>query len=165
MVLILVPICFIYSSSSHLLSHFRLRKETVSRNIYNWPKESVHTVVHAASRRTGLDPELIMAVIQVESNGNSLAVSPKGAKGLMQLMPAVCLDYNVSDPFDMEQNIMAGSSYLSNLVRSYNGNLKLALASYNAGPGKVNQYGGVPPYPETRDYIKKILNIYENLRG
>jgi soluble lytic murein transglycosylase-like protein len=104
----------------------------------------------------GLDPALVRAVIQAESNWKVDEVSPKGAKGLMQLMPEDCVAYNVSDPFDPRQNLAAGTKQLADKLREQGGNLELALAAYNAGSGAVRHYKGVPPYTETLNYIRRV---------
>ena len=101
-------------------------------------------------------PDLVRAVIQAESAFNPGATSHKGAMGLMQLMPATAVELGVTDAYDPEQNIRGGVTYLRRLLDQYDGNEELALAAYNAGPGAVNRYGAVPPYRETRDYIKRI---------
>ena len=100
------------------------------------------------------------SIIRTESNGNARAVSPKGAMGLMQLMPTTARQFGVSDPFDPLANIRGGVEYLGNLLREFSGNLSLALAAYNAGPGAVRKYGGIPPYPETRDFVQKVREGY-----
>ncbi len=110
--------------------------------------------VHAAKH--GLSPDLVRAVIQVESAFDPTAVSPKGAMGLMQLMPATAREYGVTDPFHPEQNIRAGTAYLKRLLDRYDRKIELALAAYNAGPGNVEKYGDVPPFRETQNYVKKI---------
>jgi soluble lytic murein transglycosylase-like protein len=113
------------------------------------------------ARRHGLDPALVLAVASVESGFKPKAVSPKGAQGLMQLMPATAASLGVSDAFDPETNLEGGSRYLAELITLYEGNLTKALAAYNAGPGAVNRHGGVPPYRETRAYVKKVLERYQ----
>ncbi len=104
----------------------------------------------------GLEPALVKAVIKTESDGNPRCVSRAGAMGLMQLMPANVKEAGISDPFDPEQNISAGTKQLSELLGQYHGDLDLALAGYNAGPGNVHKYGGVPPFAETRQYIQRV---------
>jgi soluble lytic murein transglycosylase-like protein len=112
--------------------------------------------VQQSAAKYGVDPSLVRAVIKTESDGNPKAVSHAGAMGLMQLMPGNVSEEGITDPFDPEQNIDAGTHQLSDLLSQYGGNMDLALAAYNAGPGAVKRYGGVPPYPETRTYIDKI---------
>ncbi len=112
--------------------------------------------IHTAAAQNGLDEKLVSSVISAESNFNSRAVSPKHAMGLMQLMPRTAADFAVRNPFDPVQNIDAGARYLKLLLDQYHGNLTLALAAYNAGPGVVAQYGGVPPFRETHDYIRRV---------
>jgi soluble lytic murein transglycosylase-like protein len=116
-------------------------------------------LINEAAARYHLDPAMIRAVMQTESAFNAMAVSPVGAMGLMQLMPDVAAEQGANDPMDPRQNIMAGSRYLRQLLNAYRGNLKLALASYNAGPGAVKKYGSVPPFKETRNYVKKITAL------
>jgi len=118
------------------------------------------TVIEAHADRVGLDPRLVRAVIQVESGYNPQALSNKGAMGLMQLMPDTAKDYAVDDPYDPEQNVRGGTSYLKNLVDHFRGSLGLALAGYNAGPGAVEKYAGIPPYPDTEDYVDRVLGLY-----
>jgi hypothetical protein len=116
--------------------------------------------VEAAARSCGLDPALVDLVIRIESGYDPRAVSPKGARGLMQLLPATARSYGVSDIFDARENIGAGTRYLSDLMRRFDSDLELALAAYNAGPEAVERYRGVPPYPETLSYVRRILNSY-----
>jgi len=117
-------------------------------------------VAAAAARRHGLDPELVMAVVSVESGFRPGAVSPKGAQGLMQLMPKTAESLGVEDPFDPAQNLDGGARHLGQLLTIYGGDLVRALAAYNAGEGAVHRHGGVPPYRETRAYVKKVLERY-----
>jgi len=114
----------------------------------------------AAARRHGLDPELVMAVVSVESGFRPQAVSPKGAQGLMQLMPRTASSLGVADALDPAQNLDGGTRHLGQLLTLYGGDLVRALAAYNAGEGAVDRHGGVPPYRETRAYVKKVLEQY-----
>lgn len=111
-----------------------------------------------SSRRTSLPRDLLRAVIQQESGFHPCAVSPAGAMGLMQLMPATAAELGVSDPFDPAQNILAGSRYLKDLIDRYSGSLPLALGAYNAGPSRVDRLGRVPQIPETQKYVANILS-------
>jgi len=115
--------------------------------------------VSRASAATGLDTRLLHAVIAVESDHQREVVSPKGAMGLMQLMPATAAELGVSDPFDPEENILAGARYLRRLWDRF-GDLTLALAAYNAGPERVEQFGGVPPFAETESYVVQVRRLY-----
>jgi soluble lytic murein transglycosylase-like protein len=114
----------------------------------------------ATARRHGLDPELVVAVVSVESAFRPEAVSPKGAQGLMQLMPKTAASLGVEDAFDPAQNLDGGARHLGQLLTVYGGDLARALAAYNAGEAAVHRHGGVPPYPETRAYVKKVLERY-----
>jgi len=117
-------------------------------------------LVQDVGQRYELDPRLITSVISVESGFNQMAVSPKGARGLMQLMPGTAREYGVRNVHDPKQNVEGGVAYLRDLVVRYNGDLRLALAAYNAGPEAVERASGVPNYPETISYLKKIEKRY-----
>lgn len=114
-------------------------------------------IIAEAAREHGLDPHLLTEVIRAESGFNPRAVSPAGAKGLMQLMDATARSLGVQDPFDPVQNVRAGARYLARLLERYSGDVRRALAAYNAGPGAVDRHNGVPPYRETQQYVGKIL--------
>ena len=124
------------------------------------PNQAYEDIIQEAAAEYDMDPALIRAVMQTESAFHPYAVSRAGAEGLMQLMPALADEMGVSDSFDPRENIMGGARYLKRLLEYHNGNLDLALASYNAGPGNVERYGGVPPFRETRKYVKTIKAIY-----
>ncbi len=121
---------------------------------------SLNQVVDAASATYHLDPDLVNSVIHAESGFNAHAVSPKGARGLMQLMPGTASQLGVNDAFDPQANVTGGSRYLRELLERYNFDLVKALAAYNAGPRRVEQYQGVPPFRETRAYVARIVHEY-----
>ncbi|NOX38050.1 MAG: transglycosylase SLT domain-containing protein [Calditrichaeota bacterium] len=122
-------------------------------------------IIEKAARTHNLNANLIRSVILAESSGNPRAVSPKGAKGLMQLMDATARELGVRNPFDPEENILAGSAYLARMLARFGGDLTLALAAYNAGPTAVEKYDGIPPFTETRLYIRKVLSFLRHLDG
>lgn len=124
--------------------------------------QGVESVVDRASRRYGVDPALIKAVIKAESSFDQRAVSPVGAQGLMQLMPGTARDLGVTNPLDAEQNVMGGTKYLKGLLDKYNGHLDKALAAYNWGPGNVDRRGIETLPRETRDYLVKVKRFYDN---
>lgn len=120
----------------------------------------IDKVIDAAATRHGVDPNLVRAVVKVESNFNPAAVSRKGAIGLMQLMPDTARQLGVANAFDPQQNVDAGVRHLRNLLNNYGGDVRLTLAAYNAGAGAVDRNRGVPPYSETRAYVNKITSLY-----
>jgi len=123
-------------------------------------RQAISGEINALSQKYGLDPMLIDAVIRQESGYQSKVVSKSGAIGLMQLMPATARDLGVKNPYDPHQNMEGGVKYLSQQLNRFGGNVSLALAAYNAGPGAVQKYGGIPPYKETQNYVRKILKNY-----
>jgi soluble lytic murein transglycosylase-like protein len=128
------------------------------------PEAAVRPLVEKAAREHELDPLLVDAVIRAESGYNPAAVSPKGAAGLMQLMPSTARRHGVRDRFDPGENIRAGVRYLKALREAF-GDDRLALAAYNAGEGAVLKHGGVPPYPETIEYLRRVQKLYESARA
>lgn len=133
---------------------------------YNWlarqhdRRSRYDPLIERYSEKYGVDPTLVRAVIQVESNFNPRCVSNKGARGLMQLMPGTARRYGVTQVHDPEQNIKGGVHYLAYLLEMFNDDLQRALAAYNAGEGAVQRYGGIPPYEETSTYVKRALTVY-----
>jgi soluble lytic murein transglycosylase-like protein len=120
----------------------------------------LNSIVAVQSRAHGVPPSLIRAVITQESGGDPSAISSAGAMGLMQLMPGTASAYGVANPFNPDENIAGGVSYLHDLLQRYHGNVTLALAAYNAGSGAVAKYRGVPPYAETRGYVQNVTALY-----
>lgn len=119
-------------------------------------KSDIERIINAVARRHRIEADLIHSIIRTESNYDSRAVSPKGAVGLMQLMPATAVEYGVEDIYNPSQNVEGGVKYLKDLIKLYNGKTDLVLAAYNAGQEAVRKYGGVPPFPETKNYIDSV---------
>ncbi|USA45755.1 lytic transglycosylase domain-containing protein [Acinetobacter sp. C26M] len=130
---------------------------------YNRNKNAFDHLIRQAAQQHGVSEGLIKAVMHTESGFNINARSPVGAQGLMQLMPATARRFNVSNAYDPQQNIFAGARYLSWLIKRFNGNTQLAIAAYNAGEGNVDKYGGIPPFRETQDYVRRVTSRYQNL--
>ncbi len=124
--------------------------------------QDIDGIVKEKAGKYNLDQSLLKAVIKAESGFNSKAVSPAGAAGLMQLMPGTARGLGVNDVFDANQNIEGGAKYLKGLLDRFDGDKKLALAAYNAGPNAVKKYGGIPPYRETQAYVKRVLDYEKN---
>jgi soluble lytic murein transglycosylase len=132
------------------------------------PKEFIKKydgVIQQAARRFRLDPLFVKAVIRAESAFDHKAVSRKGAQGLMQLMPETADQMKVNNPFNPEENIIGGTRYLGILMEKYKNNKSLALAAYNAGPDTVDNYKGIPPYPETRTFVRRVMTYYDDYRA
>ncbi len=132
-----------------------------TQRVVSPPRSPYDDLIIEAARMHGLDPRLLRSIVEVESAFNPRAVSPAGAKGLMQLRPILARELGVRNPFDPRQNIMGGARYLRQLLNMHDGDIRLALASYNAGPGNVTRYAGVPPFRETQKYVKRILALLE----
>jgi len=144
-------------SHASIPAHAESAKFPSSKSV---PAPPLNQVVNSASAAYHLDPDLVNSVIHAESGFNSRAVSPKGARGLMQLMPGTANQLGVNDAFDPQANVTGGSRYLRELLERYNFDLVKALAAYNAGPQRVEQYRGVPPFRETRAYVARIVHEY-----
>ncbi len=130
-------------------------------------KRRYDPIVQTYARRIGVDADLIHSIIQAESNYDSRAVSPKGAVGLMQLMPETAAQYGVTDRFDPDENISGGVKYLKDLIKLFNGKTDKVLAAYNAGQEAIKKYNGIPPYEETKEYIRRVMASYSRpfIRG
>ncbi|MBS1722940.1 MAG: lytic transglycosylase domain-containing protein [Armatimonadetes bacterium] len=129
------------------------------------PKEQLQAMIREAAGKAGVDPSLLESLVSAESDFDPSCVSNKGALGLTQLMPSTARSLGVSDPMDPAQNLLGGAKYLAGLLQRFNGDERLALAAYNAGPGAVNRFGGVPPYKETQNYVDRVMARVRSLRG
>ncbi len=145
-------------SSPHEAANAKVTKDPAQSNFQ--PSTDLNEVVRAASGTYHLDPDLVTSVIRAESGFNVRAVSPKGARGLMQLMPQTASELGVQNAFDPQANVEGGTRYLRELLERYDFDLIKALAAYNAGPQRVEQYGGVPPYHETKAYVARIVRDF-----
>lgn len=146
-----------YNNSVNIAPPTKLNKidgQSLSEN------QSINNIIAKAAEKYNLPEKLIKSVIKHESNFNSMVVSGAGASGLMQLMPATARGLGVKDIFDPEQNVMGGSKYLRQMLDKYDGDIRLALAAYNAGPGNVDKYGDLPPFKETQAYVLKVTDSY-----
>ncbi|MBW1729596.1 MAG: transglycosylase SLT domain-containing protein [Deltaproteobacteria bacterium] len=139
--------------------YIRTRKTTSKAYIKKY-----EGIIRQAAEQFHVDPLLIKAVIKAESDFDHRAVSHKGAQGLMQLMPDTANELKVEDPFDPEENIYGGTRYLSRLLRRFHNDKERAIAAYNAGPELVEQSGGIPPVPETRRFVEKVMQYYRQFR-
>ncbi|MGD9947251.1 MAG: transglycosylase SLT domain-containing protein [Desulfobulbus sp.] len=149
---------------ANLASRGYLRRFAYTGRSLRSAPQSLNRYIQLAAMQHQVDPLLVTAVIQAESNFDPHALSPKGAQGLMQLMPGTARDLEVDDPFDPVQNINGGTKYLRYLLDNFNGNVELSLAAYNAGPGRVAPYGVIPNIPETQDYVAKVMENYRSYK-
>lgn len=160
-----------YSSRTTEYADYPVKKTKRTNHPYNssFSRQISHKklvpIINNNAEKYNLDPELIKAVIKVESNGRIDVRSSKGAMGLMQLMPDTARALGIRNPFDPAENITGGSRYLRTMLETFNGDMLMALAAYNAGPAAVQKYKGIPPYPETIQYVEKVLmEWYRNLK-
>lgn len=144
----------IYNESS------RQHADRLAANLVPLPDVDLAPLIERHAESSHLDSRLVRAVIQVESGYNPAALSNKGAMGLMQLTAETAHDLAVHDPYDPEENVRGGTRYLRSMLDRFSGSLELALAAYNAGPGAVESFGGIPPFAETRTYVRRILALY-----
>ncbi len=154
--------------SSNLEQHATESKK-VNKEVVKFTKPKIFSknylaqIIENEAKKKGLEPDLVKAIIKAESNFNPKAISPKGAQGLMQLMPKTAEDLGIVNPFDPVQNIKGGTSYLRELSRIFR-NRDHIIAAYNAGPGAVKKYGGIPPYSETQTYVRKVNEFLEDFK-
>ena len=134
-------------------------EKTVAAEPVNYANPQLTHMIHEAAAKYAVDPKLVSAVAEVESGGNQNAVSSAGAIGVMQLMPDTAAELGVN-PYDMKSNVEGGAKYLREMLDIFDGDVKKAVAAYNAGPNAVKAYGGVPPYAQTQNYVTNVLDIY-----
>jgi soluble lytic murein transglycosylase-like protein len=137
------------------------RTRRLSAKLVPLPDADLQPLIDRHSGDQNLDPKLVRALIQAESGYNKRALSNKGAMGLMQLMPATASLLNVQNPYDPDDNIRGGTRYLRQMIDRFAGRLEFAIAAYNAGPGAVERHGGIPPFAETRAYVRRVLSLYQ----
>ena len=138
-----------------------IKEKSTYRPSSFYSSDKYDALISQASKQYNVDSRLVKAIIKAESDFNPRAVSKKGAKGLMQLMPENIRAFRVSDPFDPRENIMGGTRYIKRMIKRYGGKLSLAIAAYNAGPENVKKYNNIPPFKETENYVKRVLAYYE----
>ncbi len=142
-----------------------MRETERPRIRYNGSKKQFDSLINSASTKYGVDPELVRAIVKAESDFDTNAVSQKGARGLMQLMPETSRAMGVRDAHDPEDNVEGGIKYLSRLLKMFDRKVPLAVAAYNAGENAVLKYGSIPPYSETQTYVKRVLYYYDVYKG
>ena len=152
----------LYQFMFNLLERYKAQS---SAHTYGKIQGAFAKLIEEASTRYNVDPNLVQSVVKAESGFNPNAESPAGAQGLMQLMPGTATDLGVANSFDPQQNIDGGVRFLRQLLDRYGGNVSMALAAYNAGPGAVDRYGGIPPYTETQTYVRRVLDNYLQSRN
>lgn len=157
--------CVVIKNDGWIMIRPLQRPTPIGRNKTQVAKKSQYDRhISDACKKYGLDQSLVKAVIKAESAFDPEAVSPKGAIGLMQLMPDTSKDLGVVDPYDPAENIRGGTRYLKSLLNRFDNNLVLALAAYNAGPAAVQAHGGIPPYAETQTYVQRVLDLYTSYK-
>jgi soluble lytic murein transglycosylase len=139
-------------------------KEKSEKSENSYSTDKFDDLITMAAKKYGVSFSLLKALIKIESDFDPLAVSKVGAKGLMQIMPENLASLDINDPFDPQENIMGGTRYLKQLLERFNGEVSLALAAYNAGPRIVENYQRIPPFPETEDFVKKVMEYYAALK-
>jgi len=149
-----------YTSSASASSSNQTEFSNVLESAMNKTETNLDSIFEAAAKKYNIPVNLLKAVAKVESNFNPNATSSCGAMGIMQLMPGTAKSLGVNDAYNPEQNIMGGAKYLSQMLNMFGGNTELAVAAYNAGPGNVQKYNGIPPFKETQNYVSKVLGNY-----
>lgn len=151
-----------YSNNKYDKTLFNSSNKEDGHSGYDSSFPSIDAIIEFSALKNGIDPSLVWAVIKTESNFHTNSISPKGAQGLMQLMPETARELHVSDPFDPKQNIAGGTKYLRSLLDNYNGKIELSLAAYNAGPGHVKDR--IPNISETKQYVSEVMGHYKKYR-
>ncbi len=154
----------VFTARKSTFSWYRTKPQYGGPNLFKLYGNSYDEIIDGASRHTGLHRALIKAVIHAESGFNPKAVSPKGARGLMQLMPGTARDMGVGNSFSPHENIAGGSRYLAMLLKRFNGNTAYALAAYNAGMDNVDKHRGIPPFKETQNYVKTVMKLQDRYK-